>query len=107
MDFLLPSEETMSLMSAEYDKALSGRGDRAAALSAPYAPAEVPAPSGEGALPRACASPCALFVLYFAFVLGYNLGYGNATADANGNVGGVQSRQGRNGDFYNFRPRKG
>lgn len=27
MDFLLPSEETMSLMSAEYDKALSGRGD--------------------------------------------------------------------------------
>lgn len=107
MDFLLPSDETMSLMCAEYDKALSRRGDRAEALSAPPFPPEA-SPAEEV---RAPAPPCApahtLFVLYFVFLLGYNFGYGNATADSDGNVGRVQSRQGRNGDFHNFRPRKG
>ena len=91
MDQLLPTEETMRIMAEEYKKALDRSAARADVLCAP------------SARWSAAASPCPeLLLLYIVFVLGYNFGYGNALADAYGDMGRVQSGQGRDGNFHHF-----
>ena len=100
MDILLPSEEAMRKMAEEYARTL------------PHADALSHVLSADGAEEKAaCAEtaplPRVLLLLYFAFALGYNSGYGNALADADGNMGRIQSRQRRDGDFDHFFPRKG
>ena len=97
MDFLLPSDEAMDKMAEEYSRALSRRTDAVDALSLV---------SANPALTGVLSPLPAVLLLYFAFALGYNCGYGNALADSDGNLGRFQSRQGRDGDFHYFFPRK-
>lgn len=98
MDVLLPSEEVMEKMAKEYARALADTGGKVLSLDAADGAAS-PRRGGD----RACPG---FLLLYFAFALGYNSGYGNALADADGNLGRLQSRQGRDGDFDYFFPRK-
>lgn len=93
VDWLLPDEESMCKMAREYARVLKSRTVSAEALSL----------HGCGTPPLARV----ILLLYFAFALGYNFGYGNALADADGDMGGLQSRQRRDGDVHNFFPRKG
>lgn len=98
MDVLLPSDETMEKMAKEYARALSGTDGKVLALNAA---------DGESSLRRRDDGGCPVFLLlYFAFALGYNFGYGNALADSDGNLGRVQSRQRRDGNLDYFFPRK-
>ena len=100
MDILLPSEETMREMAREYARTLPRTDALSHVLSADGA--EEKAACAETApLPRV------LLLLYFAFALGHNSGYGNALAHSDGNLGGFQSRQRGDGNFHNFFPRKG
>lgn len=102
MDYLLPSDETMKKMAAEYSRMLSDVDKKAAALTCS-------APVGKDCETTLCgclSGAQLLFALYFAFALGYNSGYGNAVADSDGNMGRLQSRKRRDGDFDYFFPRK-
>lgn len=100
MDYLLPSEETMAKMAKEYSALL--KPHTTSAMSC--ADANLPDAARDADNPPPCAP--LLFALYFAFALGYNFGYGNAISDTDGNMGRVQSRKGRDGDFDYFFPRK-
>lgn len=133
---LLPSEEQMSAMLKEYAKVLrqGGAKVRAAGESVSCENAHSTAldcrksqqsaagareDSGAGEVAKDSVAFTAreseaghsyfsgvILVLYFAFALGYNFGYGNATSDTNGDMGRVQPRQGRDGNLDYFFPRK-
>ena len=92
MELLFPSDEAVRQMNDEYGRLLGG-GTGASVLSR------------EASSPPAGGCPV-LLVLYFGFILGYNCGCGNKAHDDDGNMGRFQSRQGRDGDFHNFRFRK-
>ena len=100
MDVLLPSDEVMKKMAEEYARMLDDGRPRAQALEC------APLPSSRERSGCCSLGFPAFFALYFAFALGYNFGYGNAVAYADGNMGGVQSRKGEHGDLDCFFPRK-
>lgn len=98
MDMLLPSDEVMEKMAREYARTLPDTGICVTPMCTSAA---------TDANEVGCCDACPSFLLlYFAFALGYNFGYGNALNDADGNMGRLQSRQRRDGDFDYFFPRK-
>ena len=80
MDLLLPSEEAMTKMAAEYAEVLSAAGRGAGTLSCV-------SPCGGGLSPCLSSPLAELLLLYFAFSLGYNFGYGNALAHSDARKG--------------------
>lgn len=101
MEYLLPDEDTLKIMAAEYEK-LKQYSNTASALSAE---SDNYALSSEKNTRSLHTYPDTL-VLYFALLLGYNLGYGAAISNADRGMGGVQSCQGPDRDLDNFFFRK-
>ena len=101
MDALLPPDDVMDRLALEYAAAFSRRGKGVSPLCSAVGR------SGVCASAAPAPAPVLFLLLYFAFALGYNAGYGNAASDAYGNLGGVQPRQGRDGnlDFF-FLPKR-
>lgn len=78
MDYLLPDDETIAKMAEEFRKILPDKSGDVATLSAPQ---NQPQQSTN------------ILVLYFAFALGYNLGYGTAISNTHRSLGRVQPQK--------------
>lgn len=78
MDYLLPDDETIAKMAKEFRKIIPDKNGDVTALSATQ---NQPQQSTN------------ILVLYFAFALGYNLGYGTAISNTHRSLGRVQSQK--------------
>lgn len=87
MDYLLPDDETVAKMAEEWRKILPARDGKIAVLSA------------DENRPQKSTN---ILVLYFAFALGYNLGYGTAIFHTDGSLGRVQPQKGPFGSVDYF-----
>lgn len=87
MDYLLPNDETVTKMAEEFRKILPDGDKKIATLS----------------FAENRQTSTNILVLYFAFALGYNLGYGTAISHTDGSLGRVQSKKGPFGsvDYFN------
>ena len=101
MEYLLPDEDTLKVMAAEYGK-LKQCSNATSALSAEPNNTALSSETNTQSLHTSTDT----LVLYFALLLGYNLGYGAAISNADRGMGGVQSCQGPDRDLDNFFFRK-
>ncbi len=85
MDFELPDEQTIEKMNRAYADMLKSVSPLSVNGNTP------PGKQDEIQGFNACARTNKIFILYFVFYLGYNLGYGTAIYDTDGSMGGFPS----------------